>query len=97
LIKSIGKINQRIDQMAETKDAAKAPKPAKEAKKEAPKPEQGAEAAPESDKSESGNKKINKMTLAEIEAKLNELKSSQGGLRSRYALQLIRRKRSFTA
>jgi ribosomal protein L29 len=83
--------------MAEKKDAAKAPKPVKETKKEAPKPEPAAAAAPESEKSESGNKKINKMTLAEIDAKLNEIKTSQGGLRSRYARQLAHRKKALTA
>jgi hypothetical protein len=81
--------------MAEKKDAAKAPKPVKEAKKEAPEP--AAAAAPEPEKSGSGNKKINKMTLPEIEAKLNELKTSQGGLRSRYARQLVLRKKILTA
>ena len=83
--------------MAEKKDAAKAPKPVKEAKKEAPKPEPAAAAAPGSEKSESANKKINKMSLAEIDAKLNEIKSSQGGLRSRYARQLALRKKALTA
>jgi ribosomal protein L29 len=42
-----------------------------------------------------GNKKINKMTPAEIDAKLNELKTSQGGLKSRYAKQLIQHKKSY--
>jgi len=83
--------------MAEKKDAAKAPKPVKEVKKETPKPEPAAAAAPEPEKSGSGNKKINKMTLPEIEAKLNELKTSQGGLRSRYARQLVLRKKALTA
>ncbi len=83
--------------MAEKKDAAKAPKPVKEAKKEAPKPEPAVAAAPEPEKSGASNKKINKMTLPEIEAKLNELKTSQGGLRSRYARQLVLRKKALTA
>jgi len=39
------------------------------------------------------NKKINKMTPAEIEAKLNDIRGSQGGLKSRYAKQLIQRKK----
>jgi len=34
------------------------------------------------------------MTLAEIEAKLNTIKSSQGGLRSRYAKQLLLHKKA---
>jgi len=44
---------------------------------------------------EAGNKKINKMSPAEIDVKLNELKTSQGGLKSRYARQLIQRKKAF--
>ncbi len=79
--------------MAEKKEAAKAAKP-KEAKKEAARPEPVATATPEPEKSVAGNKKINKMTLAEIEAKLNELKTSQGGLKSRYAQQLLRHKKT---
>jgi hypothetical protein len=85
--------------MAEKKDAAKAPKPPKppkETKKEAPKPEAGAAASVDSEKSGPANKKINKMTLAEIEAKLNDVKISQGGLSSRYARQLIHRKKALT-
>jgi len=63
--------------MADTKEKAK-PAPKAEAPAEEPKA--------------AGNKKINKMTVAEIEAKLNEVKAAQGSLRSRYARQLIQRK-----
>jgi hypothetical protein len=42
----------------------------------------------------SGPKKINRLTPAEIDAKLNELRTSQGGLKSRYAKQLILRKKA---
>jgi hypothetical protein len=44
-----------------------------------------------------GNPKVNKMTLAEIDARLNEVKTAQGGLRSRYAKQLLLRKKSLGA
>jgi ribosomal protein L29 len=44
-----------------------------------------------------GNAKVNKMTVAEIDAKLNEVKTAQGGLRSRYAKQLLLRKKSLGA
>ena len=37
-------------------------------------------------------KKINKMTLAEVEKALEALKSSQGGQPSRYARHLLRRR-----
>ena len=37
-------------------------------------------------------KKVNKMTLAEVEKALEAAKSSQGGLSSRYAQALLRRK-----
>jgi ribosomal protein L29 len=52
-----------------------------------------AETKPEGEKS-SKNKKINKMTSAEIDAKLDALKTNQGGLRSRYARGLQLRKKS---
>ncbi len=38
------------------------------------------------------NKKINKMSLAEIEAKLEEIKGTMGGYSSRYARELLRRR-----
>ena len=44
-----------------------------------------------------GNAKVNKMTVAEIDAKLNEVRATQGGLRSRYAKQLLLRKKSLGA
>jgi hypothetical protein len=37
-------------------------------------------------------KKTNKLTLAEVEKKLEEVKSAQGGFSSRYAKELLRRK-----
>ena len=37
-------------------------------------------------------KKVNKMTLAEVEKALEAATSSQGGLSSRYAQALLRRK-----
>jgi hypothetical protein len=37
-------------------------------------------------------KKINKLTLAEVEKQLQEIKTSQGGTTSRYAKELQRRK-----
>jgi hypothetical protein len=37
-------------------------------------------------------KKINKLTLAEIEKKLEEVKSAQGGYSSRYAQILLKRR-----
>ena len=53
-----------------------------------------AEPAPaaEGQKKESHNPKVNKMTLAQIEKKIEEVQSSQGGLMSRYAKQLLRRR-----
>jgi len=67
----------------------------KEAAKPAPKAEAQAEGGAEQPKAE-GNKKINKMTLAEIDAKLNEAKAAQGSLRSRYAKQLLLRKKALS-
>jgi hypothetical protein len=65
----------------------------KEPAKPAPKAEAPASGGGEQEKAE-GNKKINKMTPAEIDAKLNEVKSAQGSLRSRYAKQLLLRKKA---
>ena len=55
-------------------------------KAEAPKEETPAQ------NTEKKNMKINRMTLAEIEAKMAEIQTTQGGLRSKYAQQLLRRK-----
>ena len=51
-------------------------------------------ADPKEGEKTAGNKKINKLTPAEIEAKLAEIKTSQGGLKSRYARQLLQRKKA---
>ena len=40
------------------------------------------------------NKKLNKMKAADLDTKLNELNTSQGGLKSRYAQMLIQRKKT---
>jgi hypothetical protein len=37
-------------------------------------------------------KKINKLTLAEVEKKLKEIESTQGGYSSRYAQVLLKRR-----
>ncbi len=42
-------------------------------------------------------KKINEMTLAEIDAKLAEVKEKQGGLTSKYARQLALRRKALTS
>jgi hypothetical protein len=69
--------------MAEKKDTAKPT---------AAPPQEGAEG-----EKAKGPKKINRMTLAEIDAKLNEVRVSQGGLKSRYAKQLLGRKKALGA
>jgi hypothetical protein len=69
-------------------------------KKATPKPESGVDAKSDAgapggaeEKKAPGRKKINKMTPAEIDARLNELRSAQGGLRSKHARQLFLRKK----
>jgi len=57
-------------------------------KAEAPK-----EAAP-AQSAEIKNRKINRMSLASIESKLEDIKTAQGGLESKYAQQLLRRKKA---
>jgi hypothetical protein len=80
--------------MADKKEkeaAPKAPQPKPEKAAEAPtaeeKPEK-AEAAPK-------NKKINRMTQAEIEAKLESLKTTPGGMQTKYAQHLLHRMNFF--
>ena len=52
-----------------------------------------AEEKPEqSQEKDARGKKINQMTLAEVEKQLEEIKGSQGGFTSRYARELLRRK-----
>jgi len=55
--------------------------------------------APAPAQSESGpkKKKINELSLAEIEARLAECQEKQGGLLSKYARQLVARKRALSA
>jgi hypothetical protein len=40
------------------------------------------------------NKKINRLKAADIDTKLNELRTSQGGLKSSYAQMLLKRKKT---
>ena len=42
-------------------------------------------------------KKMNALTLAEIEAELSECREKQGGLTSKYARQLLARKKALSA
>jgi len=63
-------------------------------KKADPKPEIQAAAAPESGPK---RKKINRFGLAEIEARLAECQEKQGGLASKYARQLLARKKALTS
>jgi hypothetical protein len=82
--------------MAEKTETPKPEKEKKEKPAEPKKPEVPVAAAEKSDKeSGSKSKKINKMTLAEVEAKLEEIKGKQGGMDSRYALQLLHKKSLF--
>jgi hypothetical protein len=52
-----------------------------------------AETKPEGEKA-AKTKKINKLGLAQIDAKLDEIRVAQGGLGSRYAKQLLLRKKA---
>jgi len=47
--------------------------------------------ATEKSEDASRRKKINRLSLAEIEAKLEQLKATSGGMRTRYAQHLLRR------
>jgi hypothetical protein len=92
-----------VDKM-EKKESPKAKKPEKPLK-ETKEEKRGAEAKKPADKEEAqaeqkppeqagaAKKKINKMTLAEIETKLKEIEGTMGGLKSKYAQQLLHRKK----
>lgn len=80
--------------MADKKEKEAAPKAPQ------PKPEKAAEAPPAEEKPEkaegaSKNKKINRMTRAEIEAKLENLKTTPGGMQTKYAQHLLHRMNFF--
>jgi hypothetical protein len=72
------------------------PKPDKEKKDKPAEPKKAEAPAPAAEKTDTGSgpksKKINKMSLAEVESKLEEIKGKQGGLRSKYARQLLHAK-----
>jgi len=78
------------DQKKETEAAPKTPKAKPEKAAEAP----TAEEKPEKAESSAKNKKINKMTSAEIEAKLEGFKTTPGGMQTKYAQHLLQRKSS---
>ncbi len=44
-----------------------------------------------------GNKKINEMSLKDLESKIAEVKEKQGGMTSKYAQQLLLRKKSLAS
>ncbi len=62
-------------------------KPTQEAPKEAPKKE----AAPQ--EAAKKNKKLNKMTLKDMDKKLEEIKEKMGNLSSKYAKELLKAKK----
>jgi hypothetical protein len=62
-------------------------------KKAEPKPEAAAPAAPASETGPK-RKKINKLGLGEIEIRLVDCQEKQGGLASKYARQLLARKKA---
>ncbi len=78
-------------------EKTEAPKPAKEKKDKPAEPKKADAPAPAAEKPEGAdgaksNKKINKMNAAEVQAKIEDIKSKQGGLRSQYARQLLHKK-----
>ena len=76
-----------VEKPPEAEEPVEPKKPAEVEKPPKPeKPEAAASASP------AKKKKINKMTLAEIETKLEDVKIKMGGLDSKYAQHLILRK-----
>lgn len=89
----------------EGKDREQEQKPAEQPKTEAPQAEEKTAAEKEEPKREGApveaptkkRKKVNRMTLEEIEKKLKEVKERMGGITSRYACQLLKRKEQLTS
>ena len=69
---------------------------ADKAEKKAPSKPEVAATAPAEETSKK-RKKINDLTLAEIEARLAQCREKQGSLTSKYACQLLARKKSLTS
>jgi len=82
---------EKEEKKAENSEAKKEPK--KEVKKEAVKEEKPSEKKAEpAPVTAPKRKKINKMSLEEIEAKIEEVKNKMGGLHSKYGRQLLIRR-----
>jgi hypothetical protein len=79
------------DKKKETEATPKAPKAKPEKAAEAP----AAEEKPKKAEAVSKSKKINKMTKADIEAKLESLKTTPGGMQTKYAQHLLQRMNFF--
>lgn len=75
-----------------TENKAEAPKAPEQKAPEQKAPEQKAPPAEQPKTDSKRSKKINLMTLPELEKKLEEVKVKMGGLSSGYAQQLLKRK-----
>lgn len=79
------------------KEAPKKEEPKKEPKKETAKetPKEAPAAAPEKSAEAKADKtkKINQMSLKELDKKLEEVKAKMGNLQSKYAAELLKRKK----
>lgn len=74
-------------------EKTEAPKPEKKDKPAEPKKPEVPVASEKTEKEAgSRSKKINKMTPAEIQAKIEDTRAKQGGLRSKYARELLHKK-----
>ena len=79
---------QQVQGQAEVKpQAEKTPQPAPAEKTPQPAPE-----APAAETAKRKNKKINRLSLKELEQKLQEVQAKMGSLTSSYAQQLLKRK-----
>ena len=79
--------------MAEEKEKANPEQARKEEKAPAQgKPQAEAPVEEKKEAQEKKKKKINRLTLEELERKIQEVQSKMGGLSSSYALQLLKRK-----
>ena len=81
---------KEVSKEEKPKETPKEEKPKAEQKPEAKQEQKSAATAPPAEKKK---KKINKMTLKEIDKKLQEINEKMGGMKSKYALELLKRKK----
>ena len=84
-------MSEEKPKQAPKQEAPKQEAPKEQSKEAAPKP-----VAPAAPAAEKKLKKINKMTLQELDKKLQDIKEKMGNFSSKYAMELLRRKKELS-